>query len=203
MMAIDPNSLNQKENYKLLIGSIVPRPIAFITTLSSDNVVNAAPFSFFNIVSSDPPMVSVSVQRINGAMKDTARNIVETNELVLHIVDEKMVEEMNKTAANLPPNESELELTHLHVTDSVKVAVPGVKEAKIRMEAILSNQMEIKNDRGEIVADLFLARIICYHIQDDLYENGRIDINGLTPVSRLAGNDYALLGEKITITRPI
>ena len=80
--------MSETENYKFLIGSIIPRPIAFVTTQSEDGVVNAAPFSYFNIVSSNPPMISVSVQRRNGMMKDTARNATNGKEFVVHIVDQ-------------------------------------------------------------------------------------------------------------------
>lgn len=202
MISIDPNSLTQKENYKFLIGSIIPRPIAFITTESSDGVVNAAPFSFFNIVSSEPPILSISIQRKEGDMKDTARNILATKELVVHIVDEDIVEEVNKTAANLTPQESEVGVTNFTLVPSEKVSVPSIKETKIRMEAVLTDVIEIKNDNGDVVSDLVLARVVRYSILEELYKNGRIDPDGLNPVSRLAGNDYATLGEKITVARP-
>lgn len=111
MISIDPNTQSERDTYKLLIGSVVPRPVAFVTTLSADGVLNAAPFSYFSIVSSNPPLLSVSVQRKNGAPKDTARNAMQSGELVIHIVDEDTVAAVNETAANLPPDESELDRT--------------------------------------------------------------------------------------------
>ena len=79
MLSIDPDKITERENYKFLIGSIIPRPIAFVTTLSEDGVINGAPFSYFNIVSSNPPMISLSIQRSEGRQKDTARNIIESS----------------------------------------------------------------------------------------------------------------------------
>lgn len=97
-----------KLNYKLLIGSIIPRPIAFVTTLTPDGVLNGAPFSYFSIISSQPPLISVSIQRKHGVMKDTARNAIEIGSFVVHIVDESTVEAVNITAANLSPDEAYL-----------------------------------------------------------------------------------------------
>ena len=87
VLAFDPNNQTERDNYKLLIGTVIPRPIAFITTKSKEGIVNAAPFSYFNIAATEPPMLSVSLQRKNGAHKDTAKNIIETGEFVIHIVD--------------------------------------------------------------------------------------------------------------------
>ena len=113
MLSFDPKENTERENYKLLIGSIVPRPIAFVTSLAKDGTVNAAPFSYFNIVSSNPPMISISTQRKDGRRKDTAQNIIDNEAFVVHIVDEDNVVEINKTAASLPPNESELNQANL------------------------------------------------------------------------------------------
>ncbi|WP_143812800.1 flavin reductase family protein, partial [Listeria newyorkensis] len=96
MIRMDANELSPQDNYKFLSGAIIPRPIAFVTTVSENGVLNAAPFSFFNVVSSQPPIVSIAIQRDNGQMKDTARNILETGELVIHIVDEDLTAEMKR-----------------------------------------------------------------------------------------------------------
>ena len=109
MLSFDPKENTERENYKLLIGSIIPRPIAFVTSVAEDGTVNGAPFSYFNIVSSNPPMISISVQRKNGIRKDTARNIFEKKEFVVHIVDNENVDKINSTAASMAPDESEVE----------------------------------------------------------------------------------------------
>lgn len=203
MRAINPTELSERENYKFLIGSIIPRPIALITSLSKDGVVNAAPFSFFNIVSSNPPIISVSIQRKQGEMKDTARNIKENGQFVVHIVDMDNVEKVNGTAANLAPEESEVEKVGFTLMDSTTIQVPGVKEAKIRIECVLETALELGGDGETKGCDLIIGKVTHYHIEESIYEAGRIDADGLAAISRLAGNDYAKIGEQFTIERPL
>ncbi|WP_299093560.1 flavin reductase family protein [uncultured Metabacillus sp.] len=201
MLSIDPAKNTERENYKFLTGSIIPRPIAFVTTSSKDGVLNGAPFSYFNIVSSNPPMISISIQRSEGRQKDTARNIIDSKEFVIHIVDEQNVEKINKTAASLPPDQSEIELAKLTPVESEKISVPGVKEAKIRIECILEQSLEL----GGLDApgcDLIIGKVVQFHIEENLYEKGRIDPKGLAAVSRLAGTNYAKIGEIFSIERP-
>ncbi|EAD2775658.1 flavin reductase family protein [Listeria monocytogenes] len=197
--------LSQKENYKFLTGSIIPRPIAFVTTIAKDGVtVNAAPFSFFNVVSSDPAIVSIAVQRANGEQKDTARNAAFTKELNIHIVSESFVGEMNKTAARLAPDVSEIDKTSLHLEQVPGMKTPKISEANIVLTAKLEQIIPIKNDAGEIVSDLILARILTYDFADEVFdsENHYILPEKLEPVARLAGNDYTKLGDIFRIERP-
>ncbi|MCM2535334.1 flavin reductase family protein [Neobacillus pocheonensis] len=201
MLSIDPASLSERENYKFLIGSIIPRPIAFVTSISKDGVLNGAPFSYFNIVSSNPPLISLSIQRSAGRQKDTARNIIESKEFVVHIVDDQNVEKINRTAANLPPDESEIDLANLTPVESVKISVPGVKEAKIRMECTLEHSLELGGSDAP-GCDLIIGKVVQFHIESNIYENGRIDPSGLSAVSRLAGNNYAKIGDIFEIERP-
>lgn len=126
---------------------------------------------------------------------------MENKEAVIHIVDVDNVEEANKTAANLPLDESEFDETNFTLIPSKTVAVPSLKETKIRFEVELYTHVEIENE-GEPTADLLLLRIKQYHIEDALYQEGRIDPEGLAAVSRLAGHDYAEIGQIFTITRP-
>ncbi len=201
LLSIDPSKNSERENYKFLIGSIIPRPVAFVTSISKDGVLNGAPFSYFNIVSSNPPMISLAIQRSAGRQKDTARNIIEAKEFVIHIVDEENVEKINKTAASLPANQSEIELANLTPVESVKISVPGVKEAKIRMECSLEHSLEL-GDTDSPGCDLIIGRVVQFHIEDTIYEKGRIDPSGLGAVSRLAGINYAKIGEIFSIERP-
>jgi flavin reductase (DIM6/NTAB) family NADH-FMN oxidoreductase RutF len=201
MLPVDPDHLSERENYKFLIGSIIPRRIAFVTTASKDGVLNGAPFSYFNIVSSNPPMISLSIQRSGGKQKDTARNILESGEFVVHIVDEQNVGKINQTAASLAPDESEVELAQLTPVKSVKVSVPGVKEAKVRMECVLEHALELGG--GDVPGcDFIIGKVVQFHIEDSIYHNGRINPEGLAAVSRLAGNNYAKVGEIFEIERP-
>ncbi|QXE02091.1 flavin reductase family protein [Terribacillus sp. DMT04] len=203
MYTLDANNLPAKTHYKILSGSIIPRPIAFVTTMS-DKVINAAPFSYFSVVSADPPLVSISVQRNGTKQKDTARHAIATGELVVHITSEAIVEEMNKTAATLSEEESELELTSFTLAPSTYISVPGIAEASIRMECTLYDHIEIKKEDGQTTADLLLAKVVGYHLSPDVYdkETGYLDAQSIQPTSRLAGNDYSKLGELFTLKRP-
>ena len=202
MISVNPENLSERENYKFLTGSIIPRPIALITTQSKNGIINAAPFSFFNIVSSNPPMLSVSVQRKKGVHKDTARNALESGEFVVHITDEDIVADVNQTAAELPPGESELVLTKFTTIASEKVAVPGLQEAKVRFECKLERAIPLAGSQDNPGCDLLIGRIVCYHIDEGIYHKGRIDQNGLKPVARLAGQTYTKLGELFELQRP-
>lgn len=146
-------------------------------------------------------MISLAIQRSAGRQKDTARNIIGLKEFVVHVVDEDNVEEINKTAASLPPNESEIELANLTLVESVKISVPSVKEAKIRMECILEQSLELGGQDSSGV-DLIIGKVIQFHIEEEIYEKGRIDPIGLGAVSRLAGTNYAKIGEIFSIERP-
>lgn len=194
MHTFDAQSLTARENYKLLIGSIIPRPIAFVTTLNQDASVNAAPFSFFNIVNNHPPMIAIAVQRAGGKRKDTALNIERTGDFVVHITDEDNVQDINETAAPLAYGDSELSHTELSLLTSTTIKTPGIKDAKMRFECKLSQMILL----GDVLdgADLIIGEIVTYHIDDSIYEgNFKINPHALQAVSRLAGNDYAKLGE--------
>ncbi|GGI39477.1 flavin reductase family protein [Mammaliicoccus stepanovicii] len=201
MRKINPENLTQKENYKLLIGSVIPRPIALVTTQSDDGILNIAPFSFFNVVSSEPPILSIAVQRVNGKSKDTARNILQNKEAVIHIIDNENVENANQTAAMLSSNESELERTTFNTVESSTVAVPGLRESKVRFETSLYDAIEIK-DGESIVSDLLLFKVNQYHFDESIYDDGYINKDKLNAISRLAGNDYAEIGRTFAIQRP-
>lgn len=202
MKSFSAEQLSQQEQYKLLIGSVIPRPVTLVTTLFDNGDVNVAPFSFFNVVSQNPALVSLSVLRVEGDMKDTARNILETKEAVVHSVTVNTVYQSNQTASRLPYGVSELHDSDFQTVASVKIKTPGIQDIPIRFETMLHQHIPITNDAGSVVADLFLLRVVQYHIADNVYQDGYILADELNPVSRLAGNDYALLGERLTIERP-
>ncbi|WP_433945344.1 flavin reductase family protein [Paenibacillus sp. SN-8-1] len=202
MISIDPAMQEDRDNYKLLIGSVVPRPIALVTTLTEDGVLNAAPFSYFSIISSTPPLLSVSVQRKKGQMKDTARNAIRQRELVIHIVDETNVEAANQAAASLPPGESEVTAAGLTPVDSEAVHVPGLAEAKFRMECVLEHAYELGGTDGEPGCDLLIARVVRFQVAEEIIQGGRIDAKKLAPVSRMAGDYYSTLGQLFSLERP-
>ena len=201
MHYLDPKNLTQRENYKLLIGSIIPRPVAVVSTQSADGIVNIAPFSFFNIVSSEPVILSLAIQRKEGELKDTARNLLATKEAVVHILDQTNVQEANKTAALLPADQSELTVSGFTTTASKTIAVPGLNEASVRLETILHQHVPITKDQ-QTTADLLLLEVVGYQIAEDVYQDGKIDPRALQAVSRLAGNSYATIGDIFDIKRP-
>ena len=201
MVHISPEEMSERENYKFLIGSIIPRPIALITSVSEDEVLNIAPFSYFNIVTANPPIVSVSLQRKNDSLRDTARNLLKNKEAVIHVVDVENVDDANETAASLRPDESELDKTNFTVIPSKTMETPSLEESKVRFEVELYEHVLVENE-GEPTADLMLLKINHYHIDDDLYHEGCIDLIGLGVVSRLAGHDYGEIGKIFTRARP-
>ncbi|SCS69975.1 nitrilotriacetate monooxygenase component B [Staphylococcus caeli] len=195
------NTLSKQQNYKLLSGGIIPRPIAFVTSQDASGNFNAAPFSFFNVVCSAPPMIMISVGRSNGQRKDTSLNIEETQCFVVHITDEATVEQINETAAPIHRTQNELDRTNLTYVDSECIPVPGVAEAKMRMECRLERIISLGDaDEG---SDLIIGQVEMFHIDDAIYiEDSKIDPQALKPVGRLAGHDYMSLGKTFTIQRP-
>lgn len=167
----------------------------------TDGTLNGGRFSCFNIVSSNPPLISIAIQRKKPAQKDTARNILEQEEFVVQLVDMDNVNQVNQTAASLPSNQSEIKLANLTPVTSNSVSVPGVLEAKGRFECILEKHIELGKD-GEVHTDLIIGKVIYYHLDKDIYEAGDINTEKLASVSRMAGNDYAKLGEAFSIRRP-
>ena len=203
MITIDPSTMSERDNYKFLTGTIIPRPIAIVSSISNEGVVNIAPFSYFTIVSANPPMIAVSVQRKNGKKKDTSQNILDSGEFVVHVTDESNIEDANQSAAELPPNVSELEVSSFQLTESETVRVPGIVPAKVRMECTLAKAIPLGGQVADDAScDLIIGNVTRYHIDESIYENGRIDAEGLRPVSRLAGNQYMKLGERFILERP-
>lgn len=203
LITFDPTKQSEQENYKLLTSSIVPRPIAFVTSMTEKGIVNAAPYSYFNIVSANPPLISISVQRKNdGEQKDTARNIQSNEQFVVHITDTANVHAVNQTSMDLPPDESELELTDLTRVSSIKINVPGIQEASIRMECVLERMITFNTPDGSPSCDLIIGRVVHFHIAEEVYAQGEMNSEVLKPVGRLGGKQYTGLGEIFDIERP-
>jgi flavin reductase (DIM6/NTAB) family NADH-FMN oxidoreductase RutF len=200
-MEIDIRTIGRQEKYKLLIGGVVPRPIAWVTSLSAEGVLNAAPFSYFNVACIDPMMISVSVARKPGSvMKDTARNISETGEFVVNMVDIHNVEAANQSSADYPPDVSEVEEIGLTKLPSAAVKVPRLGESRVHFECRLHQIVTL----GEpAAADLIIGEVVHVHVDDELFSDFKIDIVKFAPVSRLAGHSYAKLGELFDHPRPV
>ena len=198
MVELQATKLSKREHYHLLTRAVAPRPIAFVTSQSKEGVLNGAPFSYFTIVSAEPPLLMISVQRKDKQMKDTARHIIDSGECVIHIVDETNVEEINQTASALPREESEVDTYDFTRVKSQHVKVDGVKEARIRMECVLDTHTVV----GDESADLIVARVVRYHLADAIFDGTVIDNEQLRPVTRLGGQSYSKLGEVFELVRP-
>ncbi|MFP3391892.1 flavin reductase family protein [Brevibacillus sp. SIMBA_040] len=200
-MEISIQEIDRQDKYKLLIGCIIPRPIAWVTTVGSDGVINAAPFSYFNVASIEPMMVSIAVMRKPGSlMKDTARNIQETGEFVVNMVDVYNVDVMNQTSADYPSTVSEAEALGLELVPSALIKAPRLAASRIHFECKLHQIVELGSPT---TSDLILGEVIHVQVADELYQSGRIDAKAFAPVSRLAGHTYAELGELFDRPRPV
>jgi flavin reductase (DIM6/NTAB) family NADH-FMN oxidoreductase RutF len=183
-MHIDPRLNSAGDNYKLLVNLVVPRPIAWVTTKSPQGVVNLAPFSFFNAVGSDPLYLIISVgNRDDGTMKDTGANIIATGEFVVNLVTEDLLTAMNISAANFPPDASEIEAIGLHKAPSQQIKVPYLTEAKASLECVLHSQQSLGS------YTLFIGRVVMFHIDENLLGD-RLHINGFAPIGRMGSPSY-------------
>lgn len=184
-MIIDLLDLDPKSVYKLLIGSVVPRPIAWTSTVSLEGVRNLAPFSFFTVASRNPPMLCISVgPRTSDEQptKDTLDNVEDTGEFVINIVSLPLSNTMHESSKSHPPEADEFEKAGLTPAPCEVVKAPRVGEAGISMECVLDRILPLGSDH------LVIGRIVRFHVRDELYRNGRIDVDGLQPLGRLAGN---------------
>jgi flavin reductase (DIM6/NTAB) family NADH-FMN oxidoreductase RutF len=194
-MRIEPSKLGAEQSYRLLTGIVVPRPIAWVSTLSSNGVVNLAPFSTFTIVAPKPPMLAFSVGRKGGIYKDTARNILHNEEYVIHIADAALMNAVHESSIEFPPDVSEVEHLKLETVPSEQVAPPRIAAAPIAMECRLRQCLEF----GETRSRLIVGEVVVFHIRDGLVENGKIDTKALDPIARIAGPRYARLGDIVTL----
>ncbi len=201
-IALNFDQMDQASIYKLMIGAIVPRPIAFVSTISDQGIGNLAPFSFFNGVSSHPPCLVFSVTRkSNGEKKDTLRNIEQTRGFVVNSVSDWMVEAMNQTSAEYPYGVDEMLKVGLTPLPSLKIKPARVQESAVQMECELLKTVEI-GESGPGSAELVVGRILAMHVREDVYSEGTILVEALRPVSRLGGPHYSRLGELFTLPRP-
>ncbi|TCP64293.1 flavin reductase family protein [Baia soyae] len=201
-MRLDPKQLTQKENYKLMIGSVLPRPIAFVTSMNQDGIVNAAPFSFYTAVSTNPPMIGFTVNRKPGnVQKDTASNIQLNGEFVVHVVDETNVAMVNETATEFPSNVSEVEAAGFTLEPSEVVTVPRIRESKVQLECKLHQIIPMGGIADAPNSDFIVGEIVQFHVQDDLLMDGKINTDQLKPVGRLAGLYYGNIGETYAMPR--
>jgi flavin reductase (DIM6/NTAB) family NADH-FMN oxidoreductase RutF len=201
-LEITPGNLEWKDSYKLLVGSILPRPIAFVTTIDDSGIVNAAPFSFFTAICADPMLICFSPMRrgTDGKKKDTLANIEETKEFVINIVSEDWIEKMNICATEFTAEIDELEIAGLEKENSQIVKPPRVKESKVHLECSLYQVLHFGELAG--AGSLVIGKVEHVHVAEELFENGRINTNKLKPVGRMAGQMYTKpLGDVFELVR--
>jgi flavin reductase (DIM6/NTAB) family NADH-FMN oxidoreductase RutF len=198
-MQVTPSSLPGVDAYRLLIACVVPRPIAWVSTVDAEGRANLAPFSFFAGVTSSPPTVMISVGRSRGRRKDTAANLLATREAVVHIAPRRLAREMVATSAELPHGDDEFDFAKLAREPSVDVRPPRVAGAPIAMECVLDRHLEV----GDGPSDVLLLRIVRYHLRDDVLDaDGRPDPVRLDATGRLGGDNYCATTDVFAIPRP-
>ena len=201
-MQLDPQTLGERETYKLLIGCVVPRPIAWVSSVDERGARNLAPFSFFNAIGSNPPALSISINyaATHDERKDTLRNISATGEFVVNIVDEALAQAMNATATNYPADVDEFAIAKVTPAPSVLVRAPRVAEAPVSMECRLFTLVPIGQGPGS--ATLVVGTVALIHVRDDLVDaRHRVDIRKLRPIARLAGSSYAYVHDTFEMVR--
>ncbi|MFP4263712.1 MAG: flavin reductase family protein [Halomonas sp.] len=187
--------------YRLLSGSICPRPIAWVSTLDAAGNANLAPFSFFNVVSVNPPVLGFSPLLDGDASpKDTIRNLDEVAECVVHISGEGLVAEMNATSAGLEHGDDEFVHAGLEKVAMAGVSVPRVASAPVAFGCRL--RQVIRFGDQPLAGNLVLAEVVSIHVDDALWDGRHVSVEGLRPIGRMAGNDYARCSDLFEVERP-
>ncbi|MFK9092874.1 flavin reductase family protein [Bacillus salipaludis] len=189
-MEITPAALEWRDAYKLLVGSILPRPIAFVSTMDERGTANAAPFSFFTAICADPMLICFSPMRrgTDGAKKDTLVNIESNGQFVINIVSESMAQQMNDCAIEFALDIDEMDEAGLTKEASVCVRVPRIRESLVHLECELHQVLHFGNKPG--AGSLVIGKVVHVHVKDELFDNGRIDTEKLQPIGRMAGNSF-------------
>jgi flavin reductase (DIM6/NTAB) family NADH-FMN oxidoreductase RutF len=202
MLSIDIQSITPQQCYKLATGSVIPRPIALVSTLSKDGKSNVAPFSFFTVAAYNPfVLVFFPLNYKTGTeLKDTARNFLETGECVIHITTEEMAEKANTASGLYPIGENEFDIAAFTPVPSHIVKPFRVAESPIHFECKLYKSLEIGSEAGGSTA--LFAEVVKAHISHELIDDFRLDASKIKPVSRLAGMQWATLGELFELQRP-
>jgi flavin reductase (DIM6/NTAB) family NADH-FMN oxidoreductase RutF len=195
-MEIDFSQITEYQRYKLMSSLIVPRPIALVTTLGANGVVNAAPFSMFNMLGEEPPIVMISVNKhADGEIKDTAANILASGEFVVHLADEPIAEQMHACGARLPPEVSEVDVVGFTTAPSNAVAPPRIADAPVAFECRLWEKLETDSRY------IFIGKVLWLHARDDLIdlEKYRVRLQNYFPVARFGASFYINTRERYAL----
>lgn len=201
-MQIDVAATPVVEVYQALVGLVTPRPIAWVSTVNVQGLVNLAPFSFFNTFGANPPVVVFSpTRRRNGTLKDTLHNVEATGEFVVNVAVASLAEKVNQTAREVGPEVSEAELVGLSTTPSVRVRPPRITESPAALECRVRQIIPIGD--GPISANLVIGEVLHIHIADDVLDsNGRVDPRRLRTVARLGGDFWCHTSDLFEMPRP-
>lgn len=183
--------LDTAQAYRLICGAVVPRPVAWITTVDRDGRVNAAPFSSYNYVAHSPPMLAVNIGTRLGQLKDTARNIRETGFFCVNVATESVMETMHLSAADYPPEVGEPQALGIELLPGVSTPVPRIASSPVHMECKLDQFVEL----GRGLNTLYIGEVLTFHLSHAVYDGRNIDSQRLRPIARLGGPYYAALGE--------
>ncbi|WP_338729377.1 flavin reductase family protein [Haladaptatus sp. DJG-WS-42] len=194
-MEIDPTTLDGTL-YRTLAAGVIPRPIAWVSTHSEAGVDNLAPYSFFNVVSVEPPTIMFAPVDRGDDLKDTPKNILDTEEFVVNVVTEEFVEQMNQSSATLPHGESEFDHAGLERAPSTKVAPPRVAGVKVAYECRLADFVDVG------ASSMVLGEVVNVHVADEATTAGKLDVEKLDAVGRLSGNWYAKTSDRYALERP-
>jgi flavin reductase (DIM6/NTAB) family NADH-FMN oxidoreductase RutF len=192
--------LEQKARYKLLIGLVYPRPIALVSTVNANGVYNAAPFSFFNVVADEPPLVMLSFnRRSDGGLKDTVKNIRRTGEFVVNLVDEAIANRMVAAGKELPETESEFAVAGFTPASSTAVAPPRIREAPASLECRLAQRFELGPDR-----EIMLGEVLHAHVREGLVDPVTWRVSeAYRPIGRLYGDRYCTTRQRFDLPGPL
>jgi flavin reductase (DIM6/NTAB) family NADH-FMN oxidoreductase RutF len=201
-MDIAASSRGPRDANRLLCASVVPRPVAWVSTIDAAGRANLAPFSYFNAVTSDPPIVMISVGRTRSrpgdGRKDTAQNLLATGEAVVHIAPRRLARAMVTTSADVPPGTDEFDLAGLARVASTDVRPPRVAAAPIAMECILERHLPVGNGPS----DVFFLRVVRFHVDDAILRDGLPDAALLDAIGRLGGEEYCASDAVFRVPRP-
>jgi flavin reductase (DIM6/NTAB) family NADH-FMN oxidoreductase RutF len=199
---VNPGEEKPQDIYKLMVGAIVPRPIAFVSTVNAQGVPNLAPYSFFNGVCANPPVVcfSTTVRLSDGQRKDTLRNIEATGEFVVNVVSEEFAAQMNACSADFPPEVNEFEISGLTPVPSDLVKPPRVGESHIQMECRLLQVVHVSSK--PLGGSLVLGEVLRFHVDDGLCQGFRIDPERLRAIGRMGGPVYTRTRDRFDMPRP-
>jgi flavin reductase (DIM6/NTAB) family NADH-FMN oxidoreductase RutF len=200
-MIVDPAVADPRDIAKLLVGVVVPRPIAFVSTLSAEGVLNLAPFSYFTVASSNPPVICFTpIIRRDGSKKDTLVNIEATGEFVVNVVSEEIAAQMNVCSGEYAPEVDEFSVSGLTPVASDLVKPPRVKESHVNMECRLVQIVQVGTTAGG--GSLVLGEVVRFHVDGGIVTHEAIDPDKLRPVGRMGGPTYVRTTDRFDLERP-